>query len=131
MPKTPIYTAMLPESARHVMGVPHPSGRAAMRMLEREGFAYDCYIDIFDGGPTMSARTEQIRTIRDSQEHVLSAIEEEVEGERMLLAAGKLSNFAACYGRLALGPEGDATLDAQTAGLLNIQPGEPFLAMGR
>ena len=27
MPKTPIYTAMLPESARAVMGVPHPSGR--------------------------------------------------------------------------------------------------------
>ena len=39
MPKTPIYTALLPESARAIMGLPHPSGRAAMRMLEQEGFS--------------------------------------------------------------------------------------------
>jgi len=52
MPKHPIYTAMIPESARAVMGVPHVSGRAAMRMLEDEGFVFDNYIDIFDGGPT-------------------------------------------------------------------------------
>ena len=62
MPKHPIYTAMLPESARAVMGVPHPSGRAAMRMLESEGFAHEGYVDIFDGGPTMAAPTDQIRT---------------------------------------------------------------------
>ncbi|MGZ8313099.1 MAG: arginine N-succinyltransferase, partial [Allosphingosinicella sp.] len=47
MPKTPIYTALLPESGRHVLGVPHPSGRAAMKMLEREGFDSDGYVDIF------------------------------------------------------------------------------------
>lgn len=35
MPKHPVYIAMLPESARAVIGVPHPTGRAAMRMLER------------------------------------------------------------------------------------------------
>src|SRR5919112_721022 len=40
MPKTPIYVSMLPDSARAVMGVPHQSGRAAMRMLEREGFVH-------------------------------------------------------------------------------------------
>ncbi|NWN23137.1 arginine N-succinyltransferase, partial [Escherichia coli] len=57
MPKHPIYTAMLQESARSVIGLPHPSGRAAMRMLESEGFAWERYVDIFDGGPTMTART--------------------------------------------------------------------------
>ena len=57
MPKHPIYTAMLSENARAAIGLPHPSGRAAMRMLENEGFAFENYIDIFDGGPTMTART--------------------------------------------------------------------------
>jgi arginine N-succinyltransferase len=71
MPKTPIYTAMLPESARAVMGVPHPSGRAAMRMLEQEGFTGDFYVDIFDGGPTMAAATDSIRTVREARELVL------------------------------------------------------------
>src|SRR4029078_2477218 len=51
MPKTPIYTAMLPESARAIMGVPHPSGRAAMRMLENEGFTGEGYGDILGGVP--------------------------------------------------------------------------------
>ena len=52
MPKHPVYTVMLPESARAVMGKPHDIGAPAMRLLEREGFRYDRYIDIFDGGPT-------------------------------------------------------------------------------
>jgi arginine/ornithine succinyltransferase subunit-like protein len=53
MPRTPIYTAMLPESARSVMGVPHPCRDAACdedagaRRLQ----LHDCYVDIFDGGP--------------------------------------------------------------------------------
>ena len=38
------------------MGQPHPTGRAALRMLEQEGFVFDRYIDIFDGGPTVTAR---------------------------------------------------------------------------
>jgi arginine N-succinyltransferase len=41
---------MLSDSARSAIGVPHPSGRAAMRMLEEEGFAHEGYVDIFDGG---------------------------------------------------------------------------------
>ena len=66
MPKHPIYTALLSEAARQVMGQPHFSGRPAMRMLENEGFAFQNYVDIFDGGPTMIARTDQIRTIAPS-----------------------------------------------------------------
>jgi arginine N-succinyltransferase len=131
MPKTPIYTAMLPESARHVMGVPHPSGRAAMKMLEREGFRYDCYVDIFDGGPTMASETDQIRTVRDARETTLAGISDDAEGELMMLASGRLHGFAACYGQMSLHPDGTATLDRASAALMDIKPGDSFLAMGR
>ena len=131
MPKTPIYTAMLPESARSVMGVPHPSGRAAMKMLEREGFQFDCYIDIFDGGPTMTAATDQVRTVRESRELVLERIAETVEGTNMMLARGRLADFAACCGDVAISPEETATVSRDTAALLGIEPGDTFLAMGR
>ena len=67
MPKHPIYTAMLTDGARAAIGLPHPSGRAAMRMLEHEGFAFENYVDIFDGGPTMTARTDQVRTVREAR----------------------------------------------------------------
>lgn len=131
MPKTPIYTAMLPESARAVMGVPHPSGRAAMKMLEREGFEYDCYIDIFDGGPTMATRTDNVRTIKESRLLTVSDISDDIDNEPLMLAAGKLKNFVACYGNVGLEPDGSSTLDSSSAALLGIGKGEQFLAMGR
>jgi arginine N-succinyltransferase len=131
MPKTPIYTAMLPESARAVMGVPHPTGRPAMKMLEAEGFQFDCYVDIFDGGPTMVAATDSIRTVRESRELVLAEVDDSVEGPNMLLARGHLTDFVACCGPLRTDPEERATLDRATAALLGIEPGQTFLAMGR
>jgi arginine N-succinyltransferase len=131
MPKTPIYTAMLTEQARSVMGVPHPTGRAAMKMLENEGFRYDCYVDIFDGGPTMSAATDQVRTIRYAQALTVSNIGDCSEGERMMLAAGRLTEFVACYGMLHHQPDGTAAIDRRTAELLKVQAGDSLLSMGR
>jgi arginine N-succinyltransferase len=110
MPKHPVYTAMLPETARAAIGLPHPSGRAAMRMLENEGFHWESYIDIFDGGPTMTARTDGVRSVRDAREIVLS----EVTGEGVIVSSGRLSEFVACYvgdgAAEALGVDGDATV---------------------
>jgi arginine N-succinyltransferase len=134
MPKTPIYTAMLSEGARAVMGVPHPSGRAAMKMLEREGFAWDCYVDIFDGGPTMTCPTDGIRTIRDSREEVLADVctdDADERGQTMLVAAGELTGFACCWGRVRVREDGGVTLDAASARALGLSPGDSFLAAGR
>jgi arginine N-succinyltransferase len=131
MPKTPIYTSMLPESARSVMGVPHPSGRAAMKMLEREGFHYDCYVDIFDGGPTMVASTDQIRTVRDSHAVEIAEVGDAEEGHSMLLAAGRLTGFRACYGRLLVRPDGSAVIDIKSAEMLDVGAGDTILTMDR
>ncbi|HET9428500.1 MAG TPA: arginine N-succinyltransferase [Allosphingosinicella sp.] len=130
MPKTPIYTAMLTENARAVMGVPHPSGRAAMKMLENEGFDRHGYIDIFDGGPTMSAETDRIRTIRESRELVADKIDGE-DGHRMMVAAGRLRDFSAGYARVSTGADGKVAIDAKAAAMLKIESGDGFLAIGR
>lgn len=131
MPKTPIYTAMLAETARAVMGVPHPSGRAALRMLEAEGFAHENYIDIFDGGPTVAVRTDQIRTIRESRAFTFGGIHDGDGGTPMILGAGRLSDFAACLGRVRIGEDGQATLDAASAALLGLEAGDAFTGAPR
>ena len=131
MPKTPIYTAMLPESARAVLGVPHPSGKAAMKMLESEGFSADGYVDIFDGGPTMAVSTDRLRTIRESRKFTLAEANDREGGQRVMLAAGRLKDFAACYGRLHPGSEGTAMLDPDSVAMLGLKPGDPFVAMSR
>ena len=126
MPKHPVYIAMLSEAAKAVICVPHPSGRAAMRMLEEEGFAWENYIDIFDGGPTMTVRTDQIRSIREAQDHQVVAIDASLgdhkKGEKRLLATGKLANFRTAYGWVEQRDDGIA-LDPAGAALLGIEPG--------
>jgi arginine N-succinyltransferase len=117
MPKHPVYTAMLTDSARAVIGLPHPSGRAAMRMLENEGFAFENYIDIFDGGPTMTARTDQVMTVRDSQAAPVTVVAE--GGAPAIVAHGLLESFRACNGRVGPTRTGIA-IDAETARLLGV-----------
>ncbi|MDB5673010.1 MAG: arginine N-succinyltransferase [Alphaproteobacteria bacterium] len=130
MPRTPIYVSMLPDSARAVIGVPHPSGRAAMKMLEGEGFEFHRYVDIFDGGPTMSAATDEIRSIRESRELTISGIHDGVRGQPTMLAAGHLASFRCGYAKVeTLGDE--ASIDAETAERLHLQPGDIVVAMGR
>ena len=131
MPKTPIYTAMLPETGRAVMGVPHTSGRAAMKMLEQEGFRHDSYIDIFDGGPTLAVTTDQIQTIHESRQLAFAGSKDGIASEPQILAAGKLGSFAACYGQIEAAPDGSALLDPDNAKLLGIEVGASFLAVGR
>lgn len=121
MPKHPVYLAMLSESARSVVGIPHPSGRAAMRMLENEGFAFENYIDIFDGGPTMTARTDQVNSIRDARTDTITAI---ADGNiRALGAAGKCADFRCTFAEVGEA-EGGVTLNAEAAATLQIGPGD-------
>ena len=97
MPKHPIYTAMLSETARAAIGLPHPSGRAAMRMLENEGFRFENYVDIFDGGPTMMTQTDSVRTIREARDGAIIALDRD-GGTQSLVARGKLREFRCAYG---------------------------------
>ncbi len=119
MPKHPVYVAMLSEDARSVIGVPHPTGRAAMRMLEDEGFRYEGYVDIFDGGPTMIARTDNVATVRNACEARVTGLDVS-EGERAILATGRLGTFRACFGARVLDGEGGIAIDSASADLLDV-----------
>ncbi len=131
MPKHPIYTALLAESALAVMGVPHDSGRPAMRMLEAEGFRFDNYLDIFDGGPTMNIATDRIAAIRDARDAVVTAIGIGAgDGVSCLIATGHLAGFRAALGRVVTGKDG-VMLDADVAELLGLKPGDTITYVGR
>ncbi|MFM9978121.1 MAG: arginine N-succinyltransferase [Sphingomonadaceae bacterium] len=118
MPKHPVYTALLPDSARLVMGVPHSSGRAAMRMLENEGFVQDFYIDIFDGGPTMHTRTDRVKSIAGSQTVRIERIAAN-DAIRTIVATGRLADFVAAYASVTE----DGTIDPDGARLLGVERG--------
>ena len=128
MPKHPIYTAMLPESARAVIGIPHPSGRAAMRMLENEHFKFNNYVDIFDGGPTMIADTDKVRSILEAD--TAQIVEIGGDGTKSLVSTGRLGDFVAAYAQIERRPEGVA-IDADGAALLDVKVGDTITHVSR
>lgn len=131
MPKTPIYVSLLPDSARSVMGQPHPTGRAALRMLQEEGLVFDRYIDIFDGGPTVTAPTDQVRSIREAAEETVAQIGGETGKSKVILASGRLRDFRCVRAEVRrLGRKGIA-ISHDAAELLEIGEGTKVLMVGR
>jgi len=130
MPRTPIYVALLAESAQAVMGQPHPSGRAALRMLEEEGFYFDRYIDIFDGGPTVTVDTDDIRTIRES---TIETVCEIADGGKVkvLAGSGRLKDFRACCASVKKLPKKGVCIDREAAELLEIEVGDEIAMVPR
>jgi len=130
MPKTPIYVSLLSEAAQAVMGLPHPTGKAALRMLEEEGFVFDRYIDIFDGGPTVTARTDKIKTLVEG-EWLRVAGTNGGGDNTMMLATGVMHDFVACYSHAARNDNGELVIDAEAMEMLGIGPGDLVLAVDR
>jgi arginine N-succinyltransferase len=99
-------------------------------MLEAEGFTYDRYIDIFDGGPTVTVATDHIRTVRES---VTETIAEIGDGGRnkVLAAAGRLRDFRACCASVKRVPKKGICIDRESAELLEVGVGDQILAVPR
>jgi len=133
-PKHPIYTAMLPEGARAAIGLPHPSGRAAMRMLEHEGFRYEHYLDIFDGGPTMTARMDEVRSIREAVDARVAGVDGDDRprhgDQEALVATGRLADFRCAVGRVRETADG-VVLSGPCAAVLGVGRGDRVIHVGR
>jgi arginine N-succinyltransferase len=100
-----------------------------MRMLESEGFSFEGYVDIFDGGPTMTARTDQVASIANSKPASLAATECDA-GEQALIATGHLSSFRCCYGARAVLENGIA-IDSRAADILDARRGDTVWSVAR
>jgi len=123
MPKHPVYVAMISDEARHAIGIPHETGRPAMRMLEEEGFTFENYIDIFDGGPTMTARTDNVRTIAGAARATV-AHKAPANGIKALVAKGQLADFRCAMGRVEVEADGTLALDPAVRAALHVKPGD-------
>lgn len=96
MPKYPIYVDLLSKEAQEAIGRPFTASLPALKMLEKEGFRYNNYVDIFDGGPSVEAYTRDIYTIRQTQTYVISGFEDLPETKnKMLISTTRLIRFKA------------------------------------
>jgi len=128
MPRHPIYVALLPEAARDILGKPHDNAAPAYNMLLKEGFEFNGYIDVFDGGPLVGANIEDIRTIKDCKEYSLQITDDADDAPQMLMAAGRLQSFRVL--RASARTSGDAiSMSAEAAKVLGAGKGDKVWAV--
>ena len=122
-PRYPIYVSMLPQAAQEALGRPHDDGRRALAMLKQEGFRDEGYVDIFDGGPTLFADIDDLRTVREGVDlSVRVADPAAPPAARRLLAAGSGLGFRAAAANAAVA-DGVLHLDEAAMAALEVAPG--------
>lgn len=124
MPKYPIYISLLSQAAQDTIAQAHPASVPAMRILEREGFQCAGYIDIFDGGPTLEAKRDRIRTVVESHHAVIREIVDgEGDGPVWMLCTAELPDLRMGLSRMTLNEDGSVGLPRRTALHLALEPG--------
>ncbi|MDX1597786.1 MAG: arginine N-succinyltransferase [Marinobacter sp.] len=87
MPPNPIYVTLLSAAAQKALGQPHELTGPTCELLQHEGFSAGCYVDIFDAGPVLEARTDSLRTVVTSHRAVLHGNPGD-NGDICLISAG-------------------------------------------
>ncbi|BBP84573.1 arginine/ornithine succinyltransferase subunit alpha [Pseudomonas sp. No.21] len=123
MPNYPIYVPLLPDEAQESMGQVHPRAQITFDILMREGFETDNYIDIFDGGPTLHARTSGIRSIAQSRVVPVRIGEQQKGGRQYLVSNGLLQDFRALVADLDWVPGKPVELSLEIAEALGVGEG--------
>lgn len=126
MPPNPIYVTLLTEAAQDAIGQAHPLARKTVELLEREGFHSGSYIDIFDGGPVLQARTDQLKTVVTSQRMEARPGEAGTSFD-YLVAAGEGEGFRVALSPLSEHLDGTAVMPVGMESLLGWQAGDPIL----
>ncbi|MGM0480346.1 MAG: arginine N-succinyltransferase [Pseudomonadota bacterium] len=125
MPRFPIYTCLLSEQARAVIGKVHDNTRPALRLLESEGFRRRGFVDIFDAGPTVEAEVCNLHSVRNSR-LVPVVIIDQVDNqakEPHIVCNTHLEQFRAA--QVAVNPHADELhLTAEQAQHLHLESGD-------
>ena len=135
MPKLPIYLELLPTEVSQVIGKPNDETRPAMRILEKEGFACQGSVDIFDAGPVVQCFRQHIKSIQQVEQVELTATYAEdsppakLAPQECIISNGVLADYrvipAAIY-RCTKGIQ----LSEQAAKLLQVEVGSRIQILG-
>lgn len=124
MPKYPIYVSLLSKQAQAVIGQVHNKTKPALALLQSEGFSHRGYVDIFDAGPTVEARVEHIRSVRNSQ-RLQVRLGDVSNGQPYLICNTSVADFRATWLALDVNEHSaDVTLPADVAAALRVSAGD-------
>jgi arginine N-succinyltransferase len=124
MPQSPIYIPLLEKGAQEVIGRVANATRPALKMLQNEGFKYTGMVDIFEAGPIISCRLEDIRIVQESRDTTVEEIETgEIESD-WFIVTNTVEEFRATMGPAQILPGGGARLTEPVAKVLEVGQGD-------
>ena len=130
MPKHPLYSSFLTPEAQAVIGKTHPHTLPALHMLEREGFRYEGYVDIFDAGPTVECDVDDVSAVANSRafKAVISNVAPDADAVVHLVSNTTIGDYRATL--VAATPVADKfPLNAETAAALHVDVGDDIRAV--
>lgn len=131
MPRHPIYIHLLPAEAQAVIGRVHPNTEPACRLLKTQGFRYEHYVDIFDAGPTLAARPDEVDAIRRSRrvDVVVDAAPVPEEARTYLVSNTGCADFR-CLQAPLQPTLNKVRLTPELADALTVKTGDPVRLVG-
>jgi arginine N-succinyltransferase len=124
MPRCPIYVPLLPEEARDVIGMVHEKTKPALKMLQDEGFMISDMVDIFEAGPLVHCRLDDIRIVKESRSDRVKEITSEPIQSVPFIIINAGGDFRACIGNVEESLGGGARIQAETVDALRLNVGD-------
>jgi arginine N-succinyltransferase len=124
MPRHPIYVPLLPPEAQAVIGQVHTDTKPALTILEAEGFRETGMIDIFDAGPIVSCRRDDLRLVRESKRATLTAVTDDTIASAPYLVGTTVAAFRACATTVEIHRDDGVVLPREAAEALGVVPGD-------
>ncbi len=122
MPKHPIYVPLLPEAAQEVIGEVHANTRPALALLEAQGFHKTELIDIFEAGPIVRSKVEDIYSVKHSRRQAITSIEV-VQTEDLCVISNAHLDYRCVLAPLHSDADG-VQVDQATADALGLKLGD-------
>lgn len=124
LPQHPIYVSLLPKDTQEAIGKTHDNTKPAYQMLIQENFTFADEIDIFEGGPILTAPINQIRTIKNSSLIQIDVTSNDLTSEMEYILSNDQLDFRACFGSMQLISKNQALINEEVANALIVKKGD-------
>lgn len=121
MPRFPVYVDLLSKEARAVIAEMHPHTLPAAKVLMSEGLKYQGYVDIFDAGPTLEAKTSDLRAVNESRLLKVKIVNQvETVSTQYLVANDQYKDYCVLLINNTVQDSDTLSMTAQQAQALNV-----------
>ena len=95
MPHYPLYVPLFDEEAQQAIGMVHPKAELQCNLLSGQGFEPDKYVEIFDGGPILSATHNTLNIWQQQRQKSVTFAEVAPDAPAHLIGFKSDSGFSA------------------------------------